>query len=382
MAQQTINVGAAPNDGTGTPLRTAFQYTNSNFTELYTAVGPSGNNIVVPGTATITGDLTVATSALKVTGGKVGIGTASPAYELDVSSATVSNQLRIFGSTQNSITFGNAAGGASNGFLMGRSYSSDDANNLFVYDIANSALRFFIGNTGNVGIATASPLTKLHVVDGDVRIDQTGSGLFGINLVRSAGTTVDWYNYIPSGSSDVRWYAGGDKMTLDTSGNLSPVGNVVMATSGKGIDFSATASGSGTMTSELLNDYEEGTFTPAVAGSTDAGSASYTRSGYYTKVGRLVTITVYMNWTAHTGTGNMRFTGLPFTSANVATNYNGISIGYVNNIALTAGNVLYGLLEFGTTYITATQSPTGGGAYSLVPIDTAGEIAFTATYFV
>jgi hypothetical protein len=58
MAQQTINVGAAPNDGTGTPLRTAFQYTNSNFTELYTAVGPSGNNIVVPGTATITGNLT------------------------------------------------------------------------------------------------------------------------------------------------------------------------------------------------------------------------------------------------------------------------------------------------------------------------------------
>jgi hypothetical protein len=58
MAQQTINVGTSPNDGTGTPLRTAFQYTNSNFSELYTAVGPSGNNIVVPGTATITGDLT------------------------------------------------------------------------------------------------------------------------------------------------------------------------------------------------------------------------------------------------------------------------------------------------------------------------------------
>jgi len=59
MAQQTINIGTAPNDGTGTPLRTSFDYCNLNFTELYTAVGPSGNNIVVPGTATITGDLTV-----------------------------------------------------------------------------------------------------------------------------------------------------------------------------------------------------------------------------------------------------------------------------------------------------------------------------------
>jgi hypothetical protein len=66
MAQQTINVGTSPNDGTGTPLRTAFDYCNLNFTELYTAVGPSGNNIVVPGSATITGDLTVDTSTLKV----------------------------------------------------------------------------------------------------------------------------------------------------------------------------------------------------------------------------------------------------------------------------------------------------------------------------
>ena len=86
MAQQTINVGTAPNDGTGTPLRTAFQYTNSNFSELYTAVGPSGNNIVVPGTATITGDLTVDTSTLKVdsANNRVGVVNASPAYPLDV----------------------------------------------------------------------------------------------------------------------------------------------------------------------------------------------------------------------------------------------------------------------------------------------------------
>jgi hypothetical protein len=86
MAQQTINVGAAPNDGTGTPLRTAFQYTNSNFSELYTAVGPSGNNIVVPGNATITGDLTVDTNVLKVdtTLNRVGIGTATPVSSLQV----------------------------------------------------------------------------------------------------------------------------------------------------------------------------------------------------------------------------------------------------------------------------------------------------------
>jgi hypothetical protein len=82
MAQQTINIGTAPNDGTGTPLRTSFDYCNLNFTELYTAVGPSGNNIVVPGTATITGDLTVA--RWLVSGGSLpGVGNANPfAYRI------------------------------------------------------------------------------------------------------------------------------------------------------------------------------------------------------------------------------------------------------------------------------------------------------------
>jgi len=90
MAKQTINIGAAPNDGTGTPLRTSFDYCNQNFTELYTATGPSGNNIVVPGSATITGDLTVDTSTLKVdsANNRVGIGTASPANPFDVVSAS------------------------------------------------------------------------------------------------------------------------------------------------------------------------------------------------------------------------------------------------------------------------------------------------------
>jgi hypothetical protein len=95
MAKQTINVGTSPNDGTGTPLRTAFQYTNSNFSELYTAVGPSGNNIVVPGSATITGDLTVDTNVLKVdtSNNRVGIGTATPAVALDVvGNVTLSGQ--------------------------------------------------------------------------------------------------------------------------------------------------------------------------------------------------------------------------------------------------------------------------------------------------
>ena len=39
MAQQTINIGTVANDGTGDPLRTAFDKSNDNFTELYNASG-------------------------------------------------------------------------------------------------------------------------------------------------------------------------------------------------------------------------------------------------------------------------------------------------------------------------------------------------------
>ena len=55
MAQQIIDIGAAANDGTGEPLRDAFDAVNENFTEIYTA-GPVGSNVVISGnTITVTG---------------------------------------------------------------------------------------------------------------------------------------------------------------------------------------------------------------------------------------------------------------------------------------------------------------------------------------
>ena len=66
-------------------------------------------------------------------------------------------------------------------------------------------------------------------------------------------------------------------------------GNLVIGTNGKGIDFSATP---GTGTSELLDDYEEGTWSPTFA-ATGTGFTALTMevlSATYTKVGRQVTV--------------------------------------------------------------------------------------------
>lgn len=55
-----------------------------------------------------------------------------------------------------------------------------------------------------------------------------------------------------------------------------------------------------------------GTFTPAVAGSTTAGTATYTvQNGMYAITGNMVHYQLRVQWSGHTGTGNMRVTGLP-----------------------------------------------------------------------
>lgn len=98
---------------------------------------------------------------------------------------------------------------------------------------------------------------------------------------------------------------------LDVVGKIKVSDNIVIGTSGKGIDFSATA---GTGTTELLADYEEGTFTPVITSATGT-ITSYTAAGTYVKVGQQVTlaITVLIN-TAGTAGGRMNVAGLPFTT--------------------------------------------------------------------
>ena len=104
-------------------------------------------------------------------------------------------------------------------------------------------------------------------------------------------------------------------MVLTAAGDVSvSTGNVVMATSGKGIDFSATSEGSGTMTSELLNDYEEGTWTPTVTAETGTIGTTTVISTSYTKIGRLVSVTFDIRIDAvGTGTAGLKVS-LPFSA--------------------------------------------------------------------
>lgn len=139
-------------------------------------------------------------------------------------------------------------------------------------------------------------------------------------------------------------------------------GSFVVGTSGQGVDFSATP---GTGTSELLDDYEEGTFSPTIS-SGITGITYSTQNGSYTKIGRLVTFSLRLELSAGTAAAAiLRIGSLPFTSDVTYRGYAG-SWGYA------AGTI---------TGSTTTNLPTlniDAGGTTMAFYDTAGS-AFNGT---
>jgi len=136
-------------------------------------------------------------------------------------------------------------------------------------------------------------------------------------------------------------------ITLPGDVTLS-TGNLIIGTSGKGIDFSAT---SGTGTSELLADYEEGTWTPVVGSGIDSPTYA-AQTGRYTKIGRMVYVQCYLSVDGGTRNGGgLTVGGLPFTMGTFA--------GAGGSITFASG----GLAQVLATSSLPTLQITGTSAY-------------------
>ena len=126
-----------------------------------------------------------------------------------------------------------------------------------------------------------------------------------------------------------------EKLRIDSDGHVNvKLGNLVIGTSGKGIDFSATSDGSGTDSSELLDDYEEGTWTPTILSSGSSVTINYAhQKGSYTKVGRMIRLTFYVSWPSIAGspTGYFDMGGLPYAAGNSGT----------QNLQITTGSMMH-----------------------------------------
>jgi hypothetical protein len=99
------------------------------------------------------------------------------------------------------------------------------------------------------------------------------------------------------------------------------VGGTTPSTSGAGISFPATQSASSN--ANTLDDYEEGIWTPIVAGASTAGSVAYNnRYGYYTKIGRLVYLSFDLDVSSFSGgAGGLSLVSLPFPGTNLTQCY-------------------------------------------------------------
>jgi hypothetical protein len=213
---------------------------------------------------------------------------------------------------------------------------------------------------GNIGSSTSG--LYIHSTFG------TDSGLvFGAERIVSCTSTGDFED----GLVDLGYGPSGRFKDLYLSGNADIEGNLVIGTSGKGIDFSGVGTAA-----NILDDYEEGTWTPAVDGTT-TGTPTYSASptGTYIKTGNQVTVHFSYTITAHTGSGTLRLNGLPFTSATpsigalMLTTFT-FSAGYTNIICYTVGSHIR-FYAIGT-----------GASWRDAPLDVAHGVQGTVTYSV
>jgi hypothetical protein len=154
--------------------------------------------------------------------------------------------------------------------------------------------------------------------------------------------------------------------------------NIIQSTAGKGINFTANTNAPG-MTSELLNWYEEGTWTPALLfGGGSTGVTYSVQEGLYTRVGRQVTLTGRILLTSKgSSTGSVTVTGVPFSGgANYPAQIVDASDGF---LGLTMP--LYFVIAFGTLYLSAVGA-TGRSSVTNSSFTNTSDLRFSMTYFV
>jgi hypothetical protein len=123
------------------------------------------------------------------------------------------------------------------------------------------------------------------------------------------------------------------------------------------------------------------TFTPDVIGTTLAGAATYAANGQlgrYVRIGNIVFVSIVLSWTAHTGTGDLRVTGLPFAAGGPTGTRYALQIA---PSSLTYANDIYGNLGTGNDYIEPRTYSTGATT-ALIPMDTSAFMQVQGFYFV
>ena len=195
-----------------------------------------------------------------------------------------------------------------------------------------------------------------------------------VNYVNMQGVPL----YVPAVIGDLALQSANNVSI--TGGSISNITDLAVADGGTGASTPAGARTSLGLTSAAIQTYETGTWTPTIAGSATAGTATYSiQVGNYTRFGNFVRLQFTVAWSAGTGGESLRVSGLPFAS-NGTTNNSATIPAVVSNVTLSAGNIAYFQIPPGVAYIDIGQYPTGGGAATLVPYIASGALTGVLFY--
>jgi hypothetical protein len=274
--------------------------------------------------------------------GNVGIGTASPRRKLEVSGGAGANVLQSQ-DTADSTNFLRmyadvASGSAINvntGGVIRFCHSAEDFTSFTERMRIDASGNLLVGKTavdsGVVGVEAKATGTLVATVAGDtVSLLNRKTNDGEILRFQKDGTTVGSigsYNgvdlYIGDGEAGVKFSNDNNSIIpWNTNTNASRGDNTDLGGSSdrfRDLYLSGGAYLGGTAAANKLDDYEEGTWTPTIVGSTTAGAFTYNiQEGKYTKVGNSVSVNcaIYVTATATSPVGNVNIYGLPFTIGN------------------------------------------------------------------
>jgi hypothetical protein len=330
----------------GTPTITSPNSVNINATNVAIStditVGGmvslgAGTSISSPGSNVLTFG-TNSTEKVRITSaGNVGIGSEIPGGVLDLYHATSNTILNVksgdSGSVLNLIDDSARSSIEQNGTSL--KISSDTGAEFANSDIrlqTDGSTRVLINSVGDVLLSGLTSKNDGRNAKGITLKSTAGISFqnFGANGSRNWRIRPDdlsnWgsldFCVSPTDNDNTDWPDASTDIVLELKKDKDVVvknGNLVIGTSGNGIDFSATGNSSGTMTSELLDDYEEGSWTPNFTFNGNSTGLTYSnRGGLYTRVGRLVTCYCMIVLSAKgSSTGNVLVTGLPYTATDL-----------------------------------------------------------------
>lgn len=253
-----------------------------------------------------------------------------------------------------SISGGNGADSSANIVLHGSGGSPANVTQFRT----GSTERVRIGSTGNIGINSTDPSYLVDIASGSasVRLNSTSTSTLVITSGASNAARIEFGDLANNDTGYIYYDNTDDSMQFATNGSterlrLTADGEVQLRS--KGIDFSQIQTNVSGMTSEILNHYEEGTWTPTA---TAYGGTMTVTTATFIRVGNLCHIQAYLQFDGTADADDIIIGGLPFTAFGTSSNY------YIM-AAQTDANLTNFMMraQGGTTNLTAVHLLSGDG---------------------